>query len=140
MPKEIYIIGGLPSEDYDRFKNRIIGISRDLIDQYGPETLKINLTVKAPPAISVIPFKRKKVAVISLNRTTGASMDLATKAEGFIGAYLVEEVIPVAYNKTWADGETTPGECLLTLFHSRPGIDRETFLRRWHEGAYTPFT
>ncbi len=129
MHKEIYIFRGLPSEEYDSFRKRIIELSRDLIDQYAPETLKINLTVKAPPRASVIPFKKKKVAVLSLTGSSASIMDLATKAEGFTGGYVVEEAIPVAYDKTWEDGEPTPGECLLTLFHSKPGIDRETFLQ-----------
>lgn len=145
MPKEIYIVDGLPSEDYKRFKNRIISLSKNILDQTAPESLKINLTVKAPPRMSVIPFKRKKVAVISIYRVngasgaSGASMELLTKSEGFRGGYMVEEAIPVVYDKTWTDGEPTPGECLLTFFHSKPGIDRETFLKRWHEG-HTPLS
>jgi hypothetical protein len=139
MPKEIYIFKGLPSENYDGFGKRIRTFSTDLLEEYDLETLKVNLTLKAPPGISMIPFKRKKIAVLSLTRGSGESLDLATQTEGFIGGYVVEEAIPVAYNKTWADGETTPGECLLTLFHSKPGIDRETFLRRWFEG-HTPLS
>ena len=42
---------------------------------------------------------------------------------GFSGAYEVEEALPVAYNKDWEDGETTPGICLLTLFRQKKGID-----------------
>jgi hypothetical protein len=139
MPKEIYIFKGLPSENYDGFEKRIRTLSRDLIELYGLETLKINLTLKAPPGVSIIPFKRKKIAVLSTTRNSGESLDLATQTEGFIGGYVVEEAIPVAYHKTWADGEATPGECLLTLFHSKPNINRETFLRRWFEG-HTPLS
>ena len=51
----------------------------------------------------------------------------------------MEEAIPVGYNKSWEDGSTTPGECLLTLFHKKPGIDQDTFIRRWHEG-HTPLS
>jgi len=139
MPKEIYILNGLPGEDYPGFRNRIITLSNDLMDRYKPDTLKINLTLKASPGISIIPFKRKKIAVLSVTRSSSENMDLLTAAEGFRGGYVVEEAIPVAYEKTWKDGEDTPGECLLTLFHSKPGLDRDTFLKRWHEG-HTPLS
>lgn len=139
MPKEIYIFKGLSSEDYNGFGKRIRSLTKELLEQYELETLRVNLTLKAPPRISIIPFKRKKIAVLSLTRSAGKNLDLATQAEGFLGGYVVEEAIPVAYKKNWADGDATPGECLLTLFHSRPDIDRETFLKRWHEG-HTPLS
>ncbi len=139
MLKEIYILNGLPSETYDGFRKRIFKLTEDIQDHCKPETLKINLTLKSPPAISIIPFKRKKIAVLSLSGRAGEIIDLFSKSEGFRGGYRVEEALPVAYDKSWADGEATPGECLLTLFHSKPGIDRDTFLKRWHEG-HTPLS
>lgn len=139
MLKEIYILNGLPSEDYNSFRNRILNLSNDLLEQQGPDALKVCLTVKAPPRISVIPFKRRKVAVLSLFRKEGSGSDLIANTEGFRGGYLVEEAIPVAYTKTWSDGDPTPGECLLTLFHRKPGIGQDTFLRRWHDG-HTPLS
>ena len=139
MPKEIYIFKGLPSEDYKGFRNRILELSTEVLHRNKPGTLKINLTVKAPPRVSVIPFKRNKIAVLSVTGGSAIGREFLTVSEGFTGGYVVEEAIPVAYKKTWEDGEPTPGECLLTLFHSRPGIDRETFLRRWHEG-HTPLS
>lgn len=139
MPKEIYILSGQTSETYDSFKIRILKLAEEIQDRYKAETLKINLTLKSPPAISIIPFKRKKIAVISLSGRSGENIDLLSKSKGFRGGYRVKEALPVAYDKSWADGEATPGECLLTLFHSKPGLDRDTFLKRWHEG-HTPLS
>lgn len=139
MLKEIYILNGLPSEDYNSFRNRILKLSNDLLEQQRPDALKVCLTVKAPPRISVIPFKRRKVAVLSLFRKEDSGSDLITNTEGFRGGYLVEEAIPVAYKKTWSDGDPTQGECLLTLFHRKPGVDQDTFLQRWHDG-HTPLS
>ena len=139
MPKEIYILNGLPGEDYSEFRNRIFQLSNDLLIRFKPDSLKINLTLKAPPGISIIPFKRKKIAVLSLTRSYTEPIDMLSSADGFRGGYVVEEALPVAYEKTWKDGEATPGECLLTLFHSKPGLDRDTFIKRWHE-VHTPFS
>ncbi len=139
MLKEVYILNSLPSEDYISFRNRIINLSHEILNQFGPESLKVCLTLKKPPRISIIPFKKKKIAVLSVQREMGPGMGLITDSEGYIGAYKVEEAIPVSYSKTWKDGEPTPGECLLTLFHRKPNIDRETFIRRWHDG-HTPLS
>jgi hypothetical protein len=139
MHKEVYILGSIPSEDYKIFRNRIFKLSEKVLDRFGPETLKICLTLKAPPRISIIPFKKKKIAVISIRREEAHPVELIFGSEGYIGSYKVEEALPVSYSKTWNDGEPTPGECLLTLFHRKLSIDQETFIRRWHEG-HTPLS
>ena len=139
MYKEVYILKGIAAEDYTGFKNRIFNLSNSVAEQYGPEALKTCLTLKPPPLISVIPFKRKKIAVLSVTRNTNSSIDLITQAEGYVGAYVVEEALPVAYKKDWEDGSPTPGVCLLTLFHKKPGLDQETFINRWHH-SHTPLS
>ena len=139
MQKELYIIRGLPSEDYKGFKDRIFKLSEEVRKKHGPEKLKICLTVKRPPRISIIPFKKKKIAVLSIYSKKGPFLQSIAGAEGYAGAYAVEEAIPAGYNKSWEDGSPTPGECLLTLFHKKPGIGQDTFIRRWHEG-HTPLS
>jgi len=139
MQKEIYILNSHGAEDYNGFKNRIFDLSNAVLEKYGPETLKACLTVKAPPLVSVIPFKRDKAAVLSVTRESGDRMDLICQSEGYLGSYLVEEAIPVAYHKNWEDCTPTPGTCLLTLFHKKPGLDQDSFIRRWHHG-HTPLS
>jgi len=139
MPKEIYILRSRMSEDYNSFKNRIIRLAGEVVDHYTPESLKACLTIRRPPLISVIPFRREKVALLSVTRKSGTGMDLITQSEGYDGGYQVEEAVPVAYDKDWVDGDPTPGACLLTLFHKKPGLDQDTFLNRWHNG-HTPLS
>jgi hypothetical protein len=139
MQKEIYILNSPQKEDYKSFKDRILKLSNEVLEEYSPDTLKVCLTTKPPPLLSVIPFRRSKIAALSLTRRTDSSIDLITREEGFRGSYLVEEAIPVAYKKEWEDGSPTPGECLLTLFHKKPGLDQDTFISRWHEG-HTPLS
>ena len=139
MQKEIYILSGLVSEDYRDFKNRIFNVSNAVLEQFGPASLKANLTLRRPPLLSIIPFKREKIAVLSLTRDENADISPITQSEGYKGGYVVEEAIPVAYNKDWEDGSPTPGECLLTLFHKKPGLDQSTFIQRWHHG-HTPLS
>lgn len=139
MQKEIYIIRGHPSEDYKSFKDRMFSLCEAVIKNDKPEKLKVCLTEKRPPRISIIPFKGNKIAVLSVYRDKGPVLKTLTEAAGYAGSYAVEEAIPVSYTKSWDDGEASPGACLLTLFHKKPGIDQDTFIKRWHEG-HTPLS
>jgi len=139
MPKEIYILRSHLSEDYNSFKNRIIRLAGNVVEQYTPDSLKACLTVRRPPLLSVIPFRKKKIAILSVTRKAGTGIEMITQSEGYEGGYLVKEAIPVVYNKEWADGDPTPGACLLTLFHKKRGLDQDTFLNRWLNG-HTPLS
>lgn len=139
MQKQIHILKGGADENYKEFRDRMFTLAEVLLDRVHPKTLRATLTLQDPPRLSVIPFRRTKVAVFSLTGPSGEDPGLMTGQQGYTGGYLVEEAIPVAYEKNWKDGVPTPGVCLLTLFHRRPGIDRETFITRWHQG-HTPLS
>ena len=130
----MYIIRGSKGEDYDRFTDRMIRTARATVELIKPEALKVTLTTGPPPKISVLPFKKSKIAIISVYRISNGIIDLLKYTEGFSAAFKVDEAIPVMYEKTWEDGQPTPGVCMLTLFHRKPGIDYDTFLNRWHNG------
>jgi len=139
MTKEIYIVKGLPGEDYKYFNTRMFSLAGEIGSRLKPETMKLNLTLESPPRISVIPFSRHKVAAISVTVKISGNRDMITRTDGYTGTYQVEEAMPVSYEKTWEDGTATPGICMLTLFRRKPGLDRETFIRRWHLG-HTPLS
>ena len=79
------------------------------------------------------------MAVLSVSGASGGLREKVSGADGYTGGYLVTEAVPVAYDKTWDDGVPTPGVCLLTLFHKKPGLDRDLFMSRWHDG-HTPLS
>jgi hypothetical protein len=139
MPKEIYIVKGSSTEDYNAFRIRMYSVAGEIEKQLKPATLKLNITLKAPPRISVIPFSRQKAAAFSVTGNMTASGTIFSSIMGFTGAYRVEEALPVAYEKSWDDGTPTPGVCMLTLFRRKPGLDDETFISRWHHG-HTPLS
>jgi len=139
MQKEIYIFRGSCSESYKSFARRMFDVADILLEQFGPDALKASLTTRRPPRFSVIPFRNDKIAVFSLTGRTKDSVLVFGGEHGCSGGYLVEEAIPVAYEKTWEDRIPTPGICLLTLFHSKPGLDYKLFISRWHKG-HTPLS
>ena len=139
MHKEIYLLQGLKDENYPAFHSRISGMAEYLEETMKPAGIKYTITAKAPPALSIIPFSRKKIAAISIYKENTIPVSNLIDADGFYGAYRVTEVLPVAYTKDWPDGEPTPGACLLTLFSRKKNIDYHKFIDRWHN-SHTPLS
>lgn len=139
MRKEIYLIKGDKSESYEDFYNRLIEATKSVSNNESVEQLKLTLTKEPPPKISIIPFKKAKIAAISIFNSIEELVKEFIEEKGFTGAYIVEEAIPVAYEKNWKDLEATPGVCLLTLFKQKKEIDYKTFIDRWHN-SHTPLS
>jgi hypothetical protein len=139
MNKEIYLIRGTETESYKEFSVRINNSATELAGKR--EILKVKLvhTAENPPAVSIIPFRKTKISTISICKEDSEPVRELVSMKGFSGAYGVTEVLPVAYQKNWTDGDKTPGACLLTLFNRRKGIDYETFIHRWHN-SHTPLS
>ena len=139
MNKEIYLVQGNDAESYQDFQQRISGTVSEMNESLNPEAIKFTITEKAPPGISIIPFRKKKIAAISIFKSNTNPVDELKKLDGFRGAYRVDEALPVSYQKNWKDGEATPGVCLLTLFSQKKNIDYATFVDRWHN-SHTPIS
>jgi hypothetical protein len=138
MNKEICLIRGTHGESRADFCQRMHHLAQDLNLRLQPPGLSMTITAEPPPLFSVIPFKKRLVAVISIY---GKKLSPARPDEipGFAGVYQAEEALPVKYQKTWPDHKPTAGVCLLTLFKKRKGIGWDTFLNRWHN-SHTPLS
>jgi len=139
MNKEIYLIQGMDQESYQDFNRRIFTKVSSLTEELDTEAIKFTITAMAPPRISIIPFRRSKIAAISIYKRILEPVEKLREMEGFYGAYRVMEALPVVYQKEWKDAEPTPGVCLLTLFSRKRNIDYEVFIDRWHNG-HTPLS
>jgi hypothetical protein len=139
MQKLIFLVRGNRKESHGSFQQRILEQAATMAREHRPAALKVTVTAYPPPAVSIIPFKKDRVAAISITGPTGKFMDTINKFEGLCGGYRVEEAIPVGYEKSWADGVQSPGVCLLTLFRQKKGIDYDTFIDRWHN-SHTPLS
>jgi hypothetical protein len=135
----MYIIRGLKEESYAAFSARIFELLERIRQNSALLNLSVVLTENPPPRISIIPFKRSKIAVISVRSSLPFSSEELRDTPGFKGEYQVEEVLPVAYEKTWVDGFITPGICLLTLFNQKKGITYDQFIDTWHH-SHTPLS
>ncbi|HQW26357.1 MAG TPA: hypothetical protein PLV75_10370 [Saprospiraceae bacterium] len=139
MHKEIYLIKGLPDEDYPAFNSRIAGLIEYVTETVQPRGITYTITDQAPPPMSIIPFSRQKLAAISVYKDNTLSVNSFIDADGFYGAYQVTEALPVGHTKDWPDGHPTPGACLVTLFSKKKNIDHPTFIDRWHN-SHTPLS
>lgn len=137
--KQIYLIRGSEDESYKAFKDRIHWEADLLTNKKNVANVSYTLTEQEPPSLSIIPFKKKKIAAISVWKNDTALITSIQKLNCFEGAYQVTEVLPVEYEKNWEDGDKTPGVCLLTLFKKKKKIDYTTFIDRWHN-SHTPLS
>lgn len=139
MKKTICLIRGTKTESYADFKVRILTLVNRLGTHESVLKAKVVLTENPPPKISIIPFKKDKIASLTFKSLEFFSLQEIQKEEGFVGSFDVTEALPIAYNKTWADGTVTPGVCLLTVFNQKKTIDYKTFIQRWHN-SHTPLS
>ena len=139
MKKTIYLVRGEKTENYLDFKKRIFKIATTIVEQQNPFVLKVVLTEELPPTLAIIPFQKKKIAVISIQNERKLTLNELQNESGFVSSFEVTEALPVAYDKTWKDGIVTPGICLLTLFNKKTSIDYNTFINRWHN-SHTPLS
>lgn len=135
----ICLVRGSKEESYAAFKERILLLANKIVKDHHPEKVKVVLTENKPPALSIIPFKKKKIASISVVYDQNHTLSDIENSVGFSGAFEVTEALPVAYSKNWEDGLATPGVCLLTLFRQKKSIDYTTFIDRWHN-SHTPLS
>lgn len=99
------------------------------------DEVTVHATVREPPRVSLVPFRREAVALVSVRGDDGAlgrARDALATLPGRLEGWSVEESVPVA--RTLAAQAT-----LLTLFRKSPRIDRELFFVRWF-GEHTPMT
>jgi len=55
-----------------------------------------------------------------------------------VTGYLVTESVPLEYSRRdWPDGERSPGITLMAMFEKPAWLERDEFIRRWHE-SHTP--
>ena len=139
MIKQIYLVRGTKEESYDDFNKRIHHETIQWVVKKEIMQLSFTITEESPPKVSIIPFKKNKIAAITVFKIDNDLVEDITKTTGFEGAYSVTDAYPVAYKKNWAFGEKTPGICLLTLFKQKKGTDYDTFIDRWHN-SHTPLS
>lgn len=142
MIKTAFILKGHGNEPVDGFRHRVLDLTIPGMLAGTGARCKATLTAADPPRLSITPYRRERITLISIWDETPARehcwVDRVRQSwEGPCHGYRVEESIPVSYERTWPAGAQTPGLGLLTLFRARRGMEHDEFIRMWHEG-HTP--
>ena len=121
----------------DLFRNDILDfVNRSLLHLANEVVVAVSDIL--PPGISVIPFRKDLIALITLE-SVKPEVIWPVPPEGFAGAFVSEAAFPVIHKREWELGERSPGAGLLTLFRQCKGLTESEFLQRWYEG-HTPLT
>lgn len=116
-------------------------VARDLL-ALEPSKLQLTVTEAPPPKLSLFPFKSQPIAIFNVYTEGGDPSRFTAALDGAadsVSGYAVEEAYPVAYDRTWSDGEPTPSPILLTMLHKKAGVSTDEFIDRWHNG-HTPLS
>jgi hypothetical protein len=138
MVKLQYLLRAPATERAGAFRDRALAVGARLLAA-GPARLKLTFTAEEPPRLTILPFRRDRIAVVSLwdegaPEAAAGRWNAPLASEGAAAGYRVHESVPRAYRRDWPDGRDTPGASMLTLLHRRTGLADAEFLRRWHEG------
>lgn len=140
MKKFQYIFRDQDSTDTGRFKSRILDDIVPALLARDPAALKVSMTDVPAPGLTVLPLRKDNLALVSVWSETDKLPD-SWKTAGLPGlaiqGYEIDESVPVAYEKDWQDGQTSPGVVLLTLLKQNPRLTYDEFMHEWH-GRHTP--
>lgn len=136
MPKLIYLLRP-PAATTER--DLVAGVLDELAPRLlgrDPDGLKLSVSEPGGPRPWHLPVRRSGLALVAIWTERDAAdwtAELASLRWPLAG-YRVTESVPRARERSWPDGERTPGHCMLTLFRKRRTLSQATFVRRWHEG------
>jgi hypothetical protein len=124
-----------PGSAIEIFARAGVDAVRRRLDGIALDDATVHATLHAPPRLTLVPFRRAPIALVSL-RGSALALDAArealTKLPGRVEAWHVDESVPVARTSHAA-------ATLLTLFRRSPAIDEPLFRTRWFD-EHTPMT
>jgi hypothetical protein len=139
--KVMYVLRG-SGESHDDWARRMRDEVGPELLRLGPQKLQLTVTESPPPRLSLFPFKTQPIAIFNVYGDSSAPSrftNVLRNAASSVSGYEVEEAYPVAYDRTWDDGEPTPSPILLTMLHKKQGVSNDEYIKRWHEG-HTPLS
>lgn len=140
MNKYQYIIRDQGNLNNAEFRSRIFDGMVPALLQLTPTGLKVGITDIPRPKFTVLPLGKDRLALLSVWSESEVLPEEWKKGHinGLtIQGYQIEESVPVAYDRTWPDGQVSPGIVLLTLLKQNPKLSYDEFMHEWH-GRHTP--
>ena len=82
MEKKIYLVRGSAGEGYQNFSQRILEAVKKAAEHPDVLTVKVRLTDRKPPRVTIIPFKKSNMACISVNIPKGMTISVLDQLSG----------------------------------------------------------
>lgn len=77
------------------------------------------------------------VSLVGDPAAASAVESMLAAAGFFVAIYRAETALPVTYERTWPEGETSPGLVQLTFLRRKVRMDDDAFYAAWHD-VHTP--
>jgi len=147
MEKLVYGLWRQPDQDVDALRAALLDKVAPALLDLGVSGLRINVEEPLGKAyrVGANPDGSLLAASLSLwidsydNRAPHEAAIAAAGAQAFGWIVAESEARCYGANRTWADGEQSPGLSITTFFDKKDGVDDETFYRIWH-GEHTPLS
>lgn len=141
MNKYQYLIRDLANQSVSTFKSQVFDEIVPAVLTLNPTGLKVGITDITRPKLTVLPLRKDNLALISVwsedDTLPEKWKNNVTTSGLLVHGYQIDESVPVAYERTWPEGETSPGVVVLTLLRQNPKLTYDAFMYEWH-GRHTP--
>jgi uncharacterized protein (TIGR02118 family) len=124
--------------DREAFLSALRQQATTLADECGATRVALDVAVGPEDLAIVHAFatEKRSQAVVSLWDPT--STDAALKwtpppMANLVGAYLTEEIVRRPYEKTWPDGDASPGVKLVCFVKRKAELDHAAYSRHWRD-------
>lgn len=145
-PAYNFVLWRSPSVSIDDFEDALLTTMSSQIIAYSPDFLRIWVNDTSIQNVTLSPKTRSDGAI--LGAVIGLSLPSVVEAEAiaaelepqvaFLAGYQSLASLPMDYNKTWGDGERSPGLISMSFFHKPTGQSAEQFKSYWF-CSHTPF-
>jgi uncharacterized protein (TIGR02118 family) len=115
----------------------VIHAGRRLLATVGASGGSAHVRVDGADAAVLAPFATEHEAEAMLTVRGGSgdvlgSLELPTGSR-LVGAYRVDQLVRLDYERTWGDGEPSPGVSLICLVHRRPDLAWQDYSAHWRD-------
>lgn len=141
MPKLLYAVRPPAGTTNEAHRALLVDEVAPALLRAGAERLKLSVSLPPDVRAPLLPLKTEPWALVSAWIEPGTPPERLrghlTAHRLSVEAWQVTETIPRAYDRTWPDGEASPGVALVTLFRRRRHTTHARFLEEWHQ-RHTP--
>jgi hypothetical protein len=147
MEKLVYGLWRRPDHDVDALRHALLAETAPALLALGVHGLRINVEEPLGRAYRVGANPDGGLLAASVSIWVDSYDDRApheaalTAAGADVHGWIVAESVARGYgeDRTWPDGERSPGLSITTFFDKKDGVDDESFYRIWH-GEHTPLS